>query len=255
MRSKSLSLFVLSLAIGILLIGNPGKVLAEDVKLDGPTLQELVDQLFGTATTDGLLDGTQHFEFRAENVVLTEAQAALFFAPSPTNPADLTDLIAAAEGIKGANLRIEGTLDGDPFELKIAGKEVKAEGLVLTQAEFDALIAELKGIAGLKQVKIEATVDGKLLVLKMENTPGRVRIEDHSVRGKDAHLESASRGPGSDKGKPDARLTSSTRGERPERLEKIERPEKLERIERPERLEKIERIERPDVSRGGPGRG
>jgi hypothetical protein len=241
-----------ALALGICSLFLPqGSFAADDVnvKMDGASFQEIVDKLFGTTENPGLLEGDKHFSLHAKDVTLTEAQADLFFNPSEANIADFADLVAAAEALK-ANLKIEGEfLDGDGFKLNLSGKQIKLEGLVLTQAEFDALIAELQEIDGLKQAKIQATVDGKVLIAKLENQPGRVKIEDKSARGK-PETNTDRRGPNSGSG--DNRLEASNRGngrgpgDRPEKIEKIERIERGSKGDRPDRLEKIER--------GGPDR-
>jgi len=145
--------------------------------------------------------------------------------------------------------------------LRMEGKQVKADGLVLTQAEFDALIAQLQATSGLHEAKIEATVDGQLKIAKLENVPGKVKIENRDLHGKDPHpvphVEHRT-----DKTDTDVRTSFTGHDARPEKVEKIERPEKVEKIERPEKIERVERpdkvdrIERPDVAQGGgKGRG
>jgi hypothetical protein len=232
----------------------------QPVTINNPDLQVALDQLFGTTTSAGLLQGTKPFELRVENVVLTSQQADMFFASSTTNPEDLSDLIAKAEAIKGAELKITGTIDGKAFDLKMEGKEVKAEGLVLTQAEFDALVAQLKATTGLREAKITATVDGQLKIAKLENMPGRVKIENRDLHGKEPHPVPHVE-PLSNTGKSDARLAMTDRTDHIDKMEKVERPEKVEKIERPQTIEriekpvKIERIERPEVAQSGKGRG
>jgi hypothetical protein len=187
MKSRSLTLFALLAGIGTMLISGPANAQVQNVKLEGPDFQVVLDQLFGSTTSDGLLQGTKSFELRAENVVITPDQADMFFVPSSTNTQDISDLIAKAEAIKGTELKISGSIDGGPFDLKLSGKQVKVEGLVLTQAEFDALIQQLQSTAGLHEAKIEANVDGQLKVAKLQNIPGRVKIENRDFHGKDPH--------------------------------------------------------------------
>jgi hypothetical protein len=265
MKSRSLALFAVLVGIGAILISGPASAQVQDtkvqdVKLEGSDFQVVLDQLFGSATSDGLLQGTKRFDLRAENVVLTPQQADMFFVPSSTNPEDISDLIAKAEAIKGTELKISGSIDGAPFDLKLSGKEVKAEGLVLTQAEFDALISQLQATTGLHEAKIEANVDGQLKVAKLENIPGRVKIENRDFHGKDPHPAPHVE-PLTDKSKSDARLSVTDRTDHPEKVEKVERPEKVEKIERPEKIERVERpdkvdrIERPEVAQSGKGRG
>ena len=281
MKSKNMSLFALIAGMAVVLAFNPASLRASDgndekveppkiqpVTLEGPTIQELRDQLFGTATADGLLDGTQKFEFRAENVVLTKEEAALFFAPSDTNDVDFGDLVAAAKLIKGIVVRIEGKLDDAPFEFQMSGKQLKAEGLVLTQEQFDALIDQLQSTPGLHEAKIQATVDGELLIAKLQNVPGKVKIEHRGFVEEGptptplpGTLPAPHPEPRAGKTKVDVRPTVTNHAVRSEKIEKIERTEKVEKMERQEKIQrierpvKVERIEKPEVSHGGKGRG
>jgi len=263
MKPRSVAVFALLAGFGAILISGPAIAQTQDVKLEGADFQVVLDQLFGSSTSDGLLEGTKNFELRAENVILTPEQADLFFVPSSTNTKDISDLIAKAEAIKGTELKISGSIDGAPFDLKLSGKQVKAEGLILTQAEFDALILQLQTTPGLHEARIEANVDGQLKVAKLENIQGRVKIENRDFHGKDPHPVSHAE-PLSDKSKVDTRPAVSEHSNhdvRPEKVEKVERPEKVEKIERPEKIErierpdKVERIERPEVAQSGKGRG
>ncbi|HET9130888.1 MAG TPA: hypothetical protein VFO86_08075 [Terriglobia bacterium] len=272
MKARYLAPFALLAGICAILISGPAKaevpdttkpqdVKTQDIKLDSPEFQALIDQLFGTTSSTGLLQGTQRFDLQVRNLALTSAQADMFFTASTTSTQDISDLIAKAEAIKGSEVNISGSIDGKPFDLRMEGKQVKADGLVLTQAEFDALIAQLQATTGLHEAKIEATVDGQLKIAKLENVPGKVKIENRDLHGKDApHVEHHS-----EKGNSDVRSSftdKSSHDARPEKIDKIDRPEKVEKIERPEKIERVERpdkterIERPDVAQGGgKGRG
>jgi len=265
MKPRSLALFALLVGIGAILISVPASAQVQDVKvqavkLEGPDFQAVLDQLFGSTTSDGLLQGTKRFELRAENVFLTPQQADMFFVPSSTNPEDISDLIAKAEAIKGAELKISGSIDGAPFDLKLSGKQVKAEGLVLTQAEFDTLISQLQATTGLHEAKIEANVDGQLKVAKIENIPGRVKIENRDFHGKESHPVPHVE-PLTERSKSDASLSVTESAGHADKVEKVDRPEKVEKIERPEKIERVERpdkadrIDRPEVAQSGKGRG
>lgn len=137
-------------------------------------------------------------------------------------------------------MRIEGLLDGTPFEFKLAGKEVKLEGLNLTQAEFTSLVSQLKTIPGLHEAKIESLVDGKERVVKLENKGGRMKVEDlerhnagnHHDADDDHHVQSAKNS----------------------NKDAHDRPERLEKLEKAERPVKVEHIERPEIEHGGSGR-
>jgi hypothetical protein len=184
------------------------------VNLKSPDWQTVLDRLFGTPDT-GLIDGTRAFQFGAEDLMQTAAQADLF--TSIDSPQNLPALIEAAETLHGSMIRLEGTIDGQPFELKLAGRELKIEGLTLTAAQREALVAELSGIEGLHEMKIEALVDGKMTVTKFQGGHEKFEI---------LH-----------RGKPE-----DPRGH--ERIE-IERHgrESRDAIERPVRVERPEKIE------------
>jgi hypothetical protein len=216
----------------LLLLLNLNLAAAQDVKLDGVPFQQVLDRLFGTTPQPGLLEGNHRFELRAKDVTLTGDQAQNFFVPTAANNADIADLVTAAEHIRGAKVKIEGLLDGAPFELKLAGKEIKLEGLNLTQAQLDSLVEQLKGIQGLREAKIESSVDGKPIQIKIENRAGRVKVEDREHHNTEAQHEADD----------DHEKHASSRVERLEKHEKVEHSEK------------VEHIERPEVDHGGNGR-
>jgi hypothetical protein len=184
-----------------------------NLELENPEWQTVLDSFFGTAETpeSGLLDGTRNFKFRAEDLVLTSTQADLF--TSPDYGQNLAALLEAAIALHG-NIRLEGTIDGEPFELKLAGRELKIQGLTLTSAQRESLVAELSGVSGLKEIKIQALVDGKSTITKYQG--GHEKIEVRST-GRPEHA-----------GKPEKvepRIETRERIERPARIEKPERPE------------------------------
>ena len=145
-----------------------------NVTLDKPSWQAVLDKLFGTPDA-GLLDGKAAFQFRAEDLKLTAAQAAAFFSSSSTSTQDLASLLEAAAALHG-QVRLDGMIDGKPFELKLAGRELKIEGLSLTAAQRDALTAELRGISGLHEMKIDALVDGKETMIVVAGGKERISL-------------------------------------------------------------------------------
>jgi hypothetical protein len=184
-----------------------------NLELDNPDWQTVLDSFFGTAETpdSGILDGSRNFKFRAEDLVLTTTQADLF--TSPDYGQNLAALLEGAIALHG-NIRLEGTIDGEPFELKLAGRELKIQGLTLTSAQRESLVAELSGVSGLKEIKIQALVDGKSTITKYQG--GHEKIEVRST-GRPEHA-----------GKPEKvepRIETRERIERPARIEKPERPE------------------------------
>ena len=229
-RNTCLTAFVSGLTL-IACLAVPKSSAAEEVKLHDVSFQAVIDQLFGTTQNAGLLSDDKEFQLHAEGIVLTADQAHAFFVSTDTNTSDFIDLIKAAEGIRGSELKIEGLFDGEPFDLRLSGKQFKLEGISLTNAELDALIQQLQGISGLHEAKITVLVDGELVHVKLENVAGRVKIED---RDRQHSLDS-----------------SHGRDSRVNVADRVERSEKAERAERPER---IERVERPELERGGLGR-
>ena len=194
------------------------------VTLEAPDWQAVLDRLFGTPDS-GLLDGSKSFSFRAEGLTLTAAQSADFFT-STASPSNVAALVETVQTLHGT-IRLEGTIDGQPFEFKVAGRELKLEGLTLTSDQLQALVAELK-TAGLHEMKIEALVDGKETVMKVERNHQKLEVLGHRHDGDD-----------------DLRFTDRGRREHPEKIE-IEhslKPERVERIDHIERLEKPERLE------------
>lgn len=182
--------------------------------LNNPDWQTVVDSLFGTLENDGLLEGKGPFQLRAEGITLTSTQAEFFTAID--SPQSLSALIEAAESLRG-NIRMEGTIDGEPFELKLAGRELKIEGLNLTEAQREALVAELSGISGLKEMKIQAVVDGRMTVTKYQGGHEKLEIRDR-VRPNRERLD-----------RPQKPEIARERVERPARMEKTERPERAGR--------------------------
>jgi multidrug efflux pump subunit AcrA (membrane-fusion protein) len=143
------------------------------VNLAKPSWQAVTDKLFGTPD-GGLLDGKSAFNFSAKDVSLTSDQSAAFFGSSSSSSTNLAALVEAAEALRG-QVRMDGTIEGKPFEMKLAGRELKIEGITLTAAQRDALSAELRGISGLHEAKIEALIDGRASVINIAG--GRDRIE------------------------------------------------------------------------------
>jgi hypothetical protein len=208
--------------------------IAQEVKLEGVPFQQVLDRLFGTTSTPGLLGANQHFELRAEDVTLTRAQAQSFFVPSSANTADIADLVTAAEQVKGT-VKIEGLVDGAPFELKVSGREVKLEGVSFTTAQLDSLIGQLKGISGLREAKIESIVDGRPMEVKIENKAGIMKVEDRERHNTPGHVHDADNDH-------EQSASSQNRGSGPSAS-----------FDRPEKMDKVEHIERPEIEHGGPG--
>lgn len=261
---------------------------AIEVDLRGVNFTAVTDRLFGTG---GLLNQNQPFELKAENVVLTPAQVQSFFfqAVSPGGsgagttvtggfvPADFATFVEKVQQLPGTEIKLKGfievpgnmgVIDRRPFEAKVEKGEVKIEGVPLTQDQLNSLFSRLRGIAGLREVKIESLVNGQLMEAKFEREGSRVQIKVEPKEGLAARLGGGveRRGKGQEgtsasinnerardmgkdldhsiRGRERASLERE-RGTRSERIERIERGEKIERPERAERAERAERVERP----------
>jgi hypothetical protein len=147
------------------------------VTLKEPSWQTVIDKLFG-APDNGLLDGKKAFEFRAQHLSLTADQSAAFFNSTSTSSQDLKSLIDAAIALHG-QVRMDGTIDGRPFDLKLAGRELKLEGITLTAAQRESLMTSLRSISGLREMKINALVDGKETMIIVAGGKERISL----VRG------------------------------------------------------------------------
>ena len=236
---------------------------AAKIDVEGASFQQILEQLFGTLEVEGLLSSNKPFVLHGQAITLTPEEAQNFFSPVSPNEMDFASLVAAFEDSKRGNIHLEGLIDSTPFQLAIAGRQLKLEGISMTQEEFNALVAELQDVPGLHQAKIEATVDGELVSVNMQNVPGQVRIHTGtSALESEALKESGAETQGHRSNQPERiEAARNNRGperverpEMPERPEKAERPEKVERPEKMERIERIDRIERPDLERPGVGR-
>jgi hypothetical protein len=189
-----------------------------EIKLDAPTLDAVVKQLFGMPD-GGLLDGTKSFQLQVKNLELTTAQASTFFSTASTE--NVTSVVAGTEALHGV-VHLQGEIDGHDFELKISGHQLKLDGITLTAAQRDALIASLREVEGLKEIKINAMVDG-------EKTT--IRLQGHLLKS-DLNAREA----GHDNGRKGLDRALEVRSERAENHD-IEHPERIERLDKLERVE------------------
>ena len=209
------------------------------INMTGASWQAVLDRLFGTPD-HGILDGKTTFQFKAEDLKLTSEQSAAFFSHSSTSTRDLAALIEAATALHG-QLRLDGTIDGKPFDLKLAGRELKLDGItLLTNAQREALVNELRGIPGLKEMKINALVDGKETMIVVAGGKERISL----VRG-----ERPENGRREGEGREKEKAEIEHRGDVNHRVE-VDRGVRVDtRIEREDRV-KV-RIERPELPRTG----
>ncbi len=267
MRRKQASTLLLWISAVLLLY--PGGIAGQttpqlaEVKLKAVGFQEVLNRLFGTTGMPGLLNGTQPFEFRAEDLDLNAQQTGNFFTAS--NGMDIAALAAAVQKLPGTELKIEGLANGVPFELKVEAGEIKLEGLNLTQTQLDSLFNRLQMIQGIREVKLEALVDGQRVEVKLEGNEREIERE-----GREHHRAEKARHEGHDRdhkaeagerlevehevereGHERVEMTDHVRGS--EKIERVEtRVERIEKIEHPERIEKIEHPEKPErIERSG----
>lgn len=231
---------------------------SESIKIDleEPSFQEVLEQLFGTMETSGLLEGDNPIVLHASDVTLTLEEAQDFFTPESPSDQDFAALIEAFEELKGGNIRIEGLLVDplvvdSPFAFMIAGRQIKLDGLILTPEELDALVASLEELPGLHEAKIDAIVDGEPVSVKLQIKAEQVRNQGSNLGSEAEVLETSGTENQGRRGNRVERIEAATSNRGLERVERMERPEKPEKVER---LERIERIERPEIARGRSGR-
>jgi hypothetical protein len=197
----------------------------QEVKLDAPTFDAVVDQLFG-APEGGLLDGTKSFQLHVKNMELTALQSADFF--SATSTENLATLVTATETLHGV-VHIQGEIEGQDFDLKISGHQLKLDGVALTAAQLDALVAGLKDVDGLKQIKITAMVDGEKTTIRLQGNLLKSDSEARATGRANGRQEDREIGRENERNGLDRALeVRNERADRVERLGRIERPERPE---------------------------
>src|SRR5262245_44512445 len=189
-------------------------------------------------------------EIEVRTTSLTRAQTALKNLPNGAelqvrglrlqHTSDLTKsldaMIGTVQSKPGAEVRLQGRVDSRPFEAKIEGKEVRLRGLVLSQADFDALKNQLRNAQGIREFRFRGMVDNKSIEARFGN--------DHSRARARTEIRDDHRGSGRDR---DGRVTARvTRDQRPERSDRIDRPDRVERTDRTERVERVERTDRTE---------
>jgi hypothetical protein len=128
-------------------------------------------------------------------------------------------------------VKLRGTVGGNRFDARIERGEVKLEGLSFkNQDELKAFVTTLQTSTTIREVKVEAVVNGTPMIAKLEN--GRLRTE----------ARDGNRGPGSDRlgrdqaqGNRDDRSGRGDRGDRPDRVERNDRTDRVDRVERTDR--------------------
>lgn len=245
---------LISLAVaGAWLLYQPGVVRSQsvpepaEVQLQGAPFADVKAALFGPPGM-GLLNGGAAFELQAQDVAVPKG---FFTSAMDFNMMDFVTLVQKVQSLPpGTEVKLQGTVDGVPFQAKVEGGEVKVQGLSLTQAQFNALFNNLKGVNGIREVKVAAVVNGVPMVAKFENEGGKIETKvetkdesrrrakdggrdlDRDIRGRELAVEGEKAG----------------RADRPERLGRVRRDEMIEKIDRPERIgrmERLDRIERP----------
>jgi len=141
----------------------------------------------------------------------------------------------------GTEVKLLGTVGGNRFEARIERAEVKLEGLSFkNQDELKAFVTTLQTSTTVRELKVEAVVNGTPMIVKFEN--GRLRTE----------ARDGNRAPGSDRLGRDQAQTNrddrSGRGDRGDRPDRVDRSDRTDRVDRVERTDRADRIERPDRS-------
>jgi len=263
------------LVLGVTFLIHPSILLAQsvepaaEVQFQGVPFADVKGELFGPPNTMGmgLLNGGAAFELQAQDIMVPKG---FFTSAMDFTNMDFVTLVQKVQSLPtGTEVKLQGTVDGVPFQAKVEGGEVKVEGLSLTQAQFNALFDSLQRINGIREVEVEAMVNGVVKEAKFENgkietkveanDKSRGRAEDKRHRGESGTSASLNNERAKNEGKdlphdlrgPDRAVLEGEkagRADRPERLgrDRAERSQKMERMERPEKMERMERVERPE---------
>ncbi|MFQ5839151.1 MAG: hypothetical protein ACE5HK_00340 [Candidatus Methylomirabilales bacterium] len=227
-----------------------------DITMVGPDLREV--------KIEGVTPAGMPFEIqrergevKVEGVDLAPAQIQAILAQPDieqvkiedvaVNPADIIGLPAGLREVK-----IEGTFEGRPFEVKRERDQLKIEGVTTNP---DELLRDLP--AGLREVKIEGTFEGRPFEIKVED--GVVRREfghdgRHGDRGPHRGEEAEGRGRGKGRGDTSREISRGhSRGKDLDHSIRGRDRSKIERLrhKKVERLEKMERRSRDRHERSG----
>jgi len=171
-------------------------------------------------------------ELQVRGLVVTDTNAF--------NSAPFTTLVSTVQNKPGTEVKLVGTVGGTPFEAKIERGEVKLQGLSFAnQADFNAFVTGLGAQNNLRELRVQAVVNGMRMIAKFED--GRVRTE---VRDGNRGSGSEHSGRNQARGDRDDRSGRGDRGDRPDRVERNDRSDRVERVERTERADRLDRPER-----------
>ncbi len=201
-----------------------------EVKVEGADLAVIQSTLAGAA---------EGFEAKFQGVDVTAADQA-----------QLRDIVTGLADLpRDAEVKIQGTVDGRPFEVKAeneAGRtEVKVEGLAFN--DFATLEAFLRQFS---EAKFEGVVAGQRVEAKFEE--GRLKVEHEGVsgdrrhRGRDGTSKTLNDEHAKDMGKDDL---NRHRGRDERAIEKRERVGKQEDLAR-DRDRRADRMDRMDHREG-----
>ena len=107
------------------------------------------------------------------------------------------------------------------------------------QADFNAFVTGPGARNNLRELRVQAVVNGTRMIAKFED--GRVRTE---VRDGNRGSGSEHSGRNQARGDRDDRSGRGDRGDRPDRVERNDRSDRVERVERTERADRLDRPER-----------
>jgi hypothetical protein len=103
------------------------------------------------------------------------------------------------------------------------------DGVALTAAQLDALVAGLKDVDGLKQIKITAMVDGEKTTIRLQGNLLKSDSEARATGRANGRQEDREIGRENERNGLDRALeVRNERADRVERLGRIERPERPE---------------------------
>jgi hypothetical protein len=159
--------------------------------------------------------------------------------------------VRSALSLEGA-VHVQGTIEGQPFELSLGDRKLNVEGVALTSEQLDTLAAGIASINDLREMRIGSLVDGKITIVRFEGDDS-LRIIERTTPAEPPAGVPAAVVPDIDAvrffriGVDRPVLPEQEKVERVERAEPV-RVEKVERIrvEKPEKIERFEKPERPE---------
>lgn len=164
------------LLVMALLLTSQASAAPQEVAIKGATLTEIRTTLFGSPTQPGLASSQQPFEAKFQRVVLTRQDTP-----------QLIDLVrdTTASLPPGSEMKIQGTIDGRPFEAEVEKEkgrtEVKLEGLTFANQQQVVDLLNTLNSQGVREVKLKGVVNGRRIEAEVKERRGRREVKLEGV--------------------------------------------------------------------------